>query len=67
MQTLCSAKKQTTLANTVIQDIPTFNGSDLMQLEDWLVDSETAADMTDESRTKLAQAKSKGLTHTFIT
>ena len=38
-----------------------------MQLEDWLVDIETAADLTDESRTKLAQAKSKGLTHTLIT
>ena len=28
---------------------------------------EIAADLTDESRTKLAQAKSKGLTHTLIT
>ena len=28
---------------------------------------ETAANLTDESRTKLAQAKSKGLTHTLIT
>ena len=31
------------------------------------MDIETAADLTDESRTKLAQAKSKGLTHTLIT
>ena len=31
------------------------------------MDTETAADLTDESRTKLAQAKSKGLTHTLIT
>ena len=38
-----------------------------MQLEDWLVDIETTADLTDKSRTKLAQAESKGLTHTFIT
>ena len=53
--------------NTLIQDIPTFNGSDSTQLEDWLVDIETAADLTDESRTKLAQAKSKGLTCTLIT
>ena len=37
-----------------------------MQLDDWLVDIETAADLSDESRTKLAHAKSKGLTHTFI-
>ena len=43
--------------NTLIQDIPTFNGSDSTQLEDWLVDIETTADLTDESRTKLAQAK----------
>ena len=45
-------KKQTTVANTLIQDIPTFNGSDSTQLEDWLVDIETAANLTDESRTK---------------
>ena len=53
--------------NLLIQDIPTFNGSDSTQLEDWLVDIETVAKLTDESRTKLAQAKSKGLTHTLIT
>ena len=38
-----------------------------MQLGDWLVDIETTADLSDESRTKLAQAKSKGFTHTLIT
>ena len=38
-----------------------------MQLEDWLVDIEIVADLTDESRTKSAQAKSKVLTHTLIT
>ena len=66
-ETLCSAQKQTTFMNTLIQDIPTFNGSDSTQLEDWLVDIETVAYLTDESRTKLAQAKSKGLTCTLIT
>ena len=66
METLCSAQKQTTFANALIQDIPTFNGSDLAQLEDWLTDIETTANLTDESRTKLAQAKSKGLTHTLV-
>ena len=66
METLCSAKKQTSFANTLIQDIPTFNGSDSAQLEDWLTHIETAANLTDESSTKLAQAKSKGLTHTLI-
>ena len=65
-ETLCSAQKQTTFANTLIQDIPTFNGGDLAQLEDWLTDMETAADLTEESRTKLAHAKSKSLTHTLI-
>ena len=66
IKTLCSSQKQTTFANTLIKDIPTFNGSDSAQLEDWLIDIETAADLTDESRTKVAQAKSKGLTHTLI-
>ena len=50
-ETLCSAQKQMTFVNTLIQDIPTFNGSDSMQLEDCLVDNETVADLTDESRT----------------
>ena len=67
MDTHCSAQKQTNFANTLIQDIPLFNGNDSTQLEDWLVDIETAADLSAESRTKLAQAKSKGLTHTLIT
>ena len=56
-ETLCSAQKQITFANTLIQDIPTFNGSDSKQLEDWFVDIETTANLTDESRTKLEQAK----------
>ena len=40
---------------------------DSTQLEDWVVDIETAGNLTVESRTKLAQAKSKGLTCTLIT
>ena len=52
--------------STLIQDIPIFNGNDSTQLEDWLLDIETAANLTYESRTKLSQAKSKGLTHTLI-
>ena len=67
MDTLCSGQKQTNFANTLIQDIPIFNGNDSTQLEDWLVDIETAANLSAESRIKLAQAKSKGLTHTVIT
>ena len=49
--------------NSLLQDISTSTGYDTTQLEDWVVDIETAA----ESRTKLAQAKSKGLTCTLIT
>ena len=66
-ETLCSAQKQTTFANTLIQDTPTFSGSNSTQLEDWLLDIETAANLTDEGRTKLAQTKSKDLTCTLIT
>ena len=67
MDTLCSAQKETNFMNTLIQDITSFNGNDSSQLEDWLVDIENAADLSAESRTKLAQAKSKRLTHTLIT
>ena len=65
MDTLCSAQKQTHFTNTLIQDIPIFNGNDSTKLEDGLVDIETAADLSAESRTKLAQGKLKGLTHTL--
>ena len=66
METLCSSQKQTNFMNTLIQDIPIFNGNNSTQVEDWLVDIETTANLTDESRTKLAQGKSKGLYHTLI-
>ena len=62
-ETLCTAQKKTTFANTLLQDITIFNGSDSSQLEDWLIDVETTANLTSESSTKLAQPKSKGLTH----
>ena len=67
MNTLCSAQKQTNLTNSLLQDILVFNGHDATQLEDWLVDIGTAADLTAESRTRFAKAKSKGLTCTLIT
>ena len=41
-------------------------GNDATQLEDWFLDVETAAELSAESRTKLAQAKLRGLTHTLI-
>ena len=67
MDTLCSAQKQTNFAKTLIQDILIFNWNDSTQLEDWLVDIETAGNQSAENRTKHAQSKSKGLTHTLIT
>ena len=57
-ETLCSAQKKTSLENTLLQDIPILNGQDSSQLEDWLMDIESAAKLTSKSRTKLAQAKS---------
>ena len=65
-ETLCKAQKRTSLENTLLQDIPILNGQDASQLEDWLTDIETAAELTSESRTKLAQAKSRGLVRTLI-
>ena len=63
---LCTAQKKTSFVNTLLQDIAIFNGNDSSQLEDWFIDIETASDLTGESRTNLAQAKSKGLICTLI-
>ena len=52
--------------NTLLQDIVIFNGNNSSTLEDWFIDIKTASDLTGKSRTKLAQAKSKGLIHTLI-
>ena len=60
-ETLYTAQKKTSLESTLLQDIPILNGQDSSQLEDWLTDIDTATKLTNESRTKLAQAKSKGL------
>ena len=40
--TLCNAQKKTSLESSLLQDIPTLNGNDSSQLEDWLTDIETA-------------------------
>ena len=64
--TLCNAQKKTSLENSLLQDIPILNGNGSSQLEDWLTDIETASELTGESRTKLAQAKSRGLVRTLI-
>ena len=58
--------KGTSLESSLLQDIPILNGQDSSQLEDWFMDIETASELTGESRTKLAQAKSKGLVRTLI-
>ena len=65
-ENLCTAQKKTSLENTLLQDIPILNGQDSSQLEDWLTDIESAAELTNKSRTKLAQAKSRGLVRTPI-
>ena len=64
--TLCNAQKKTSLESSLLQDIPTLNGNDSSKLEDWLTDIETASELMGESRTKLAQAKSRGLVRMLI-
>ena len=61
-----NAQKKTSLENSLLQDIPMLNGNDSSQLEDWLTDIETASEITGKSRTKLVQAKSRGLVRTLI-
>ena len=43
-----------------------MNGNDSLQLEDWLTDIDAGSELTSECRTKLAQAKSRGLVRTLI-
>ena len=50
-----------------MQDIPAFNEHDSTKLEEWLIDIEMAADLTSESRARLAKAKSQGLMYTLVT
>ena len=63
---LCTTQKKVSLGSSLLQDIPILNENDSSQLEDWLTDIETASELMGESRTKLAQAKSKGLVRTLI-
>ena len=65
-ETLCTAQKKTTFTSTLLQDITIFNGNDSTQLEAWLLNIETATNLTNECRTKLEQAKSKGLTQMLL-
>ena len=64
--TICNAQKKTSFESSLLQDITILNGNDSSQLEDWLTDIETVSDLTGKSRTKLAQAISKGLIRTLI-
>ena len=63
--TLCNAQKNI-FRKFFVARYSTLNGQDSSQLEDWLTDIETASELTGESRTKLAQAKSKGLVRMLI-
>ena len=67
MNTLCTALKQTNLKTSLSKDMPIFHGHGATQLEVWLTDIETAADLMNESRANLAEAKSRELAHTLIT
>ena len=64
--TVCYAQKKTSFVNSLLQDIIILNRNDSSQLEDWFTNIETTSDLAGESRTKLAQAKSKGLIRTLI-
>ena len=63
---MCNTQKKTYLESSLLQDILTLNGTDSSQLEDWFTDIKTASELMGESRTKLAQAKSRGLVRTLI-
>ena len=64
--TLCNAQKKMSFVNSLLWDITILNRNDSSQLEDWLTDIKITSDLTGKSRTKLAQAKSKGLMSTLI-
>ena len=64
--TLCNVQKKTSLESSLLQDITVLDGNDSSQFEDWLTDIISTLDSTGESRTKLAQTKSKGLIRTLI-
>ena len=64
--TLCNAQKKMSFVNSLPQDITVLNGNDASKVEDWLTDIEATSDLMGESRTKLAQGKSKGLIRTLI-
>ena len=66
MYTLCTTQNQTNLTNSLLQDMAVFNEYDSTKLEEWLMDIERAADLTNKSQAKLPKAKSRGLAHTLV-
>ena len=57
---------ETNTTDSLLQDIIIFNEYNSTKLEEWLMDIETAADLTNEIWPKLAKAKSRALTHTLV-
>ena len=47
--TLCTTQKQTNLTNSLLQDIAVFSENNSTKLQEWLMDIETAAGLTNES------------------
>ena len=47
--TLCATQKQTNLTKSLLWDIAILNEHDSTKLEEWLMDIETTADLTNES------------------
>ena len=64
---LCTTQKQTNLTNSLLQDTAIFNAHHPTNLEEWLMDLETATDLTNEHHAKLSKAKSRGLTCPLVT
>ena len=50
--TLCIMQRQTTLINSLLQDIVVFNEYNFTKLEDWLMDIETTVDLTNKCLVK---------------
>ena len=58
--TLHATQREANLTTSSLKDIPMFDGQDYGNLEDWLMDLETTADILTESHIYLAEAKSCG-------
>ena len=63
--TLHTTQRESNLTMTMLQDIPAFDEQDSSKLEECFMDIEAAL-TSQQSCTWLAEAKSHGLSHTFI-